>query len=102
MPNSVRIVERVRCHGPPAMLRPATPRHSSANVAHIPRTQVIDDAYADPIGPIRSTLMKTYASVTLTPIATTLRNIGVRVSPAARIAEVPMSQSVAAPFAEPT
>ncbi len=84
------------------MLRPATPRHSSTNIAHIPRTQAIDDAYAEPIGPIRSTLMKRYASVTLTPIPAMLRNIGVRVSPAARIADVPMSQSVAAPFAAPT
>ena len=96
-----RIVARLSRHGPPAMLRPATPRHSSASIAHIPSVQLMDEAYAEPIGPMRRTSMNRYARATLTTTPAPARNIGVRVSPAARIAEVPMSHTVAKPFAAP-
>ena len=46
--------------------------------------------------------MNTSASATLISAPAVVRNIGVLVSPAARIADVPMSHTVAAPFAPPT
>lgn len=66
-----------------------------------PNAHVIVDAYAEPIGPTPSTLMKTYARITLRTTPAPVRNIGVRASPAARIADVPMSQTVARPLAAP-
>src|SRR5919204_5675145 len=46
--------------------------------------------------------MSRYASTTVSTMFATERNIGVRVSPAARIADVPMSHTVAAPLAIPS
>ena len=45
--------------------------------------------------------MSTYASVTLKTTLAPARNMGVRVSPAARIADVPISARVAAPLLAP-
>src|SRR5512143_2835996 len=96
-----RIVVMVRCHGPPAIERPATPRQRITNIAVIPRNHVIACAHADPIGPIPSTSMKMYASATLSTTPALVSHIGVRVSPAARIADVPMSHTVEAPLLTP-
>src|SRR5207249_10678317 len=84
-----RMVVIVRCHGPPAIDSPAKPRHSTTSDAIMPSTQVVVCAYAEPIGPSLNTSVSRYARTTLSTMLAIERNIGVRVSPAERIADDP-------------
>ena len=96
-----RLIEKIermrvmsRPHGPPRMLRSARPRQSNTSESAQIVAESMVKAYAAPIDPTRRTSTNRYASGTVSATDRIASHIGVRLSPAARIAETAMNQTV--------
>ena len=83
-----------RPQAPPRIVRSARPSQSRNSDSAQMTALLVTTAYAAPIGPTRSTSMNKNASGTVTQTDRIASHIGVRLSPAARIAEAAMNHTV--------